>query len=164
MKILRLLTIGNSFAGNALTYLQDLAADTSDVCFEIGRANLGGCSLEKHWNLAEYTARHPEYRPYTLNLSGAGAADQANLQDALTALPWDYVTLQQVSRKSCQREIYQPWLGRLVDLVGCVWYQCLSGLDVRKVSFHPEEVDAQTAGFLREIAHKTCRESAIILP
>ena len=56
-RIIRLLTIGNSFAGNTLTFLQDIAAPVDGVRFEIGRANLGGCSLQKHSNLAEFTEK-----------------------------------------------------------------------------------------------------------
>ena len=48
MQTIRLLTIGNSFADNAITFLQPLAESTGRVRFEIGTANIGGCSLEKH--------------------------------------------------------------------------------------------------------------------
>jgi hypothetical protein len=116
MKTIRLLTVGNSFAENALTYLEALAAGT-DVRFEIGRANLGGCSLEKHWNLACYTTRHPDYKTYWMGPDPAGKARNANLQEALGAEPWDFVTLQQVSAKSWRPETYQPYLGLLFDLV-----------------------------------------------
>lgn len=64
MQTIRLLTIRNGVADNALMYLDELARITSDVCFSIGRANLGGCSLEKHWNLAQHTDRYPDYKTY----------------------------------------------------------------------------------------------------
>ncbi len=117
MKPIRLLTIGNSFAENALTYLEALASSTDSVRFEVGRANLGGCSLEKHWNLAVYTSKHPEYKTYRLGTSQDGQPCEATLQAALSAAPWDYVTLQQVSHKSWCRETFQPHLGLLHDLV-----------------------------------------------
>lgn len=117
MKIIRLLTMGNSFADNALTYLEPMANQTADVRFEIGKANLGSCSLEKHWNLACYTARHPEYKTYRLGVDAGGKPREATLQEALGAAPWDYVTLQQVSHKSWRRETFQPHLGLLADLV-----------------------------------------------
>lgn len=47
MKTIRLLTIGNRFANNAQTYLQDLAADTSDVSFEIGKLFPGKYTNQK---------------------------------------------------------------------------------------------------------------------
>jgi hypothetical protein len=117
MKTIRLLTIGNSFAENALTYLESLANCTDSVRFQVGKANLGGCSLEKHWNLATYTAKHPEYKTYRLGVGPDGKPKEATLQEALVAAPWDFVTLQQVSHKSWRRETFQPHLGWLHGLV-----------------------------------------------
>ncbi len=107
MKTIRLLTIGNSFSQNALTYLEDMALGTDEVRFEVGRASLGGCSLEKHWNLAQYTAVHPEYRPYP----------DGSLQSILSAAPWDVVALQQVSRGSWLQESFEPYLSQLHALI-----------------------------------------------
>lgn len=117
MRTIRLLTIGNSFSDNALTYLEPLADSGGDVRFVVGRANLGGCSLEKHWNLACYTAAHPEYKTYPYFRPAGGAPAQANLQEALAAEPWDVVTLQQVSRQSWRADTFEPFLGRLIALV-----------------------------------------------
>lgn len=113
MKTLKLLTIGNSFSHNALTFLEPLATAEGRVNLVVGTASLGGCSLEKHWNLAEYTARHPEYKPYALN----DAHGEVTLQEALAAEPWDFVTLQQVSAKSWLRDSFEPYLGQLIALV-----------------------------------------------
>lgn len=118
MRTIRLLTIGNSFSQNALTYLECIAQSEGAVEFLVGRASLGGCSLEKHWNIATYTEEHPEYKTYSLGRLSAGEPVQANLQDALAAEAWDLVTLQQVSAKSWRPETYEPWLGQLVELVG----------------------------------------------
>jgi hypothetical protein len=117
MKTIRLLTIGNSFAENALTYLGAMAEATGDVRFEVGRANLGGCTLEKHWNLAVYTERNPAHKTYRLGTTPDGKPHEATLQEALVAAPWDFVTLQQASPKSWQPETFQPHLGLLHDLV-----------------------------------------------
>ncbi len=113
MKTVRLLTIGNSFAANALTYLPAIAASAQGLRLEIGRANLGGCTLEKHWNLSVYTEKQPEYKPY------APSPDQprATLQESLVAQPWDFVTLQQASPKSWQRRSFEPFLGQLHAMV-----------------------------------------------
>ena len=117
MKTIRLLTIGNSFAGNALTYLEPIAEATGAVHFDIGRANLGGCSLEKHWNLATYTAREPGFKTYCVGVDGDGEPLEMGLQNVLAAKPWDVVTLQQTSRKSWLRESFEPWLGQLHGMV-----------------------------------------------
>ena len=117
MKTIRLLTIGNSFAENALTYLADIAASSGKVHLEVGRANLGGCSLEKHWNLAVYTAQPSAFKTYQIGKSADGSPYMATLQEALAAQPWDYITLQQVSWRSPRRESFQPHLDHLCGLV-----------------------------------------------
>jgi hypothetical protein len=117
MQTIRLLTIGNSFAENALTYLEEIARGAGGPAFEVGRANLGGCTLEKHWNLALYTARRPEYKTYCLGKQPDCTPREASLQEALEAARWDVVTLQQASPLSWRPETFQPQLGHLADLV-----------------------------------------------
>jgi hypothetical protein len=116
MRTIRLLTVGNSFSNNALTYLPQIAESEGEVQFMVGRASLGGCSLEKHWNIAAYTAEHPEYKTYSLGTLSNGDSVQANLQEALAAEPWDVVTHQQVSRKSWRAATFEPYLENLVAL------------------------------------------------
>lgn len=117
MKTIRLLTIGNSFSRDATTYLEEIARSGGRAEFAIGRCDIGGCSLQKHWNLAEYTARHPEYRPYRLRDRPEGGAVEVNLQEALAIEPWDFVTLQQFSGWSWIRSTFEPYLGQLMALV-----------------------------------------------
>jgi hypothetical protein len=117
IKTIRLLTIGNSFADNALRHLESIAGSTAGVRIKVGRANIGGCSLEKHSNLARYTEAHPELKPYCLSTSPTGVRRLVTLQEALRAEPWDFVTLQQVSSHSWLRNSFEPHLGRLHKLV-----------------------------------------------
>ncbi|MCR9116562.1 MAG: hypothetical protein NXI22_06360, partial [bacterium] len=56
---IRVLTIGNSFAGNACKYLKEIARD-GNVKLTIGTANLGGCTLERHATLAKQSAADPK--------------------------------------------------------------------------------------------------------
>ncbi len=117
MNTIKILTIGNSFARNALKYLRQIAKSTDGVRFVVGRANLGGCSLEKHSNLADFTQKHPDYKGYRLCENNEGQTVYANLQDALTYENWDFVTLQQVSLKSWLQETFEPYLGLLHSMV-----------------------------------------------
>jgi hypothetical protein len=117
MKTIRLLTIGNSFSENALTYLEALAESTGEVRFLVGRASLGGCSLEKHWNLAEYTARVSDYKTYRIRTGADGVAVEGSLQVALSLEAWDVVTLQQASWLGWRPETFQPHLKHLHGLV-----------------------------------------------
>src|SRR5947199_6407830 len=66
-KHVKLLAIGNSFSGNTTHFLKDIvAASGNQITF--GHASIGGCSLQKHWNLAEAFEKDPadpNGRPYT---------------------------------------------------------------------------------------------------
>jgi len=108
---IRLLTIGNSFSGNATRYLGQIAASVPGCRIEIGRADIGGCPLDKHWTLAEKSERDPACKPYT-------RGDKTyNLKEMLQLRPWDVVTLQQASPKSFVEESYQPYADRLYQYV-----------------------------------------------
>lgn len=119
----RVLTIGNSFADDATTYLPDLAkAGGKDLV--LFRANLGGCSLERHARhlaaaLADPAATDVEARPYKNNPAVTGLADlkTVSLLDALKARPWDYVTIQQVSHQSFKPESYEPYAAQLIAAI-----------------------------------------------
>lgn len=113
----KILTIGNSFAENATRYLAAIRAAEPGVDLVVGKANLGGCSLEKHWNLVEQCDLLPEVKPYNFTYVGREGSEPATLRDALRAETWDYVTFQQVSDKNWQPETYYPYLDKLHALV-----------------------------------------------
>jgi hypothetical protein len=102
VKTIRLLTVGNSFSGNATRYLSQIVASVEGCQIRIARADIGGCSLDKHWALAEKSETDPECKPYT------HGGKTYNLKEMLQLEPWDVVTLQQVSNTSFVEESYQP--------------------------------------------------------
>jgi len=107
---LRLLTVGNSFAENALTCLPELAAAGGKE-LTLGRANTAGCSLDKHaaaLEAFEHDPLDPRGRPYS-NLPGMPElGPRHSLVELLDSAPWDAVTLQQVSTRSFLPETYHP--------------------------------------------------------
>ncbi len=106
-KTVRLLTVGNSFADNALTFLPQLAEAGGHELI-VGRANLGGCTLERHWRHAaayEADSSDKEGSPYR--------GGKRSLSDLLKQDNWDYVTIQQVSYKSHDPATYQPYADNL---------------------------------------------------
>jgi hypothetical protein len=110
-KTVSLLTIGNSFAENALTYLPQLAEASGNELIE-GRANLGGCTVQRHWNhVARYEAdpKDPEGSPYSNG--------KYSLASLLKQEPWDYITLQQVSFQSHDLATYYPYITNLHEYV-----------------------------------------------
>jgi len=112
---INLLTIGNSFSENALRYLGDIADGCDQVRLNIDRASLGGCSLEKHWNLHLCSERIAEVKPYARLKDGVN--ERRSLREILGSRKWDFVTLQQVSHRSWRDDTYQPFLGHLHGLV-----------------------------------------------
>ena len=107
-RTIRLLTIGNSFADNATEYLPAIAKADPGVILVLGKANLGGCTLERHATLAAASAADPGKGPYSGKMS---------LQQMLKKERWDFVTLQQQSQLSTDYTTFQPWLDQLRDLV-----------------------------------------------
>lgn len=116
-KPVRLLTIGNSFANNAIRYLGDIAkAGGKDLV--ICPMNLGGHSLEQH---ASYIAAYeknpadPKGSPYKDPKGPAGS--KISLRQALESDKWDYVTIQQVSTKSFLPETFEPHAKTIIEYV-----------------------------------------------
>lgn len=116
----KLLHVGNSFSWNATSYLPQLAkAGGKEIT--IFASSLGGCSLERHArHLGQARAGEPEGSPYaakkTLGLSDKNKKN-VSLPESLQAQPWDFVTIQQVSRQSFLPESYEPYAGQLVEAI-----------------------------------------------
>jgi hypothetical protein len=114
--MVKLLTIGNSFADNATKYIEAIFEADGEKSILLGRANPGGCSLEKHWNLFEQCEMLPDVKPYDFYMTEEGTR-KATLKEALVSQKWDYVTLQQVSDLSWREETYFPFMENLYNLV-----------------------------------------------
>ena len=106
---LRLFLIGNSFSGNAGRYLPQLAEEGNHPLV-IGRAEIGGCSLQKHWELAELAEKDPS------NPQGKPYKGQS-LRMLLEKGKWDVVTIQQNSMNSADVNTYRPWAQKLHDFI-----------------------------------------------
>lgn len=119
---IKLLTIGNSFANNSTAFLPDLVKDGGKK-LTMFRANLGGCSFERHARhlaaaQADPEATNTEARPYANNpVLGLPGLKTVSLIDALKAQPWDYVTIQQVSHQSYKPASYEPHAGRIIAII-----------------------------------------------
>lgn len=110
-RTVRLLTVGNSFADNALTYLPKIVEASGNKLI-YARANIGGCSMKRHWDHVEkYEADHsdPAGSPY--------AKGTLSLAQLLTKEPWDVVTIQQVSWLSHDLKTYHPYAQNLYNYI-----------------------------------------------
>lgn len=104
---IKLLTIGNSFADNACQYLKQITESVEGCKIVIGKANLGGCDLEKHADLIKKCEQDSRLKPY------AGKS----LKEILQQDDWDVVTIQQVSHLSFKAETYQPYADEIYAFV-----------------------------------------------
>lgn len=121
MDPIRLLAIGNSLAENPLEFVKQITQSTVRQEVEVGFATIGGCSLQKHANLAALTEVHPSHKTYLLDKGGAAGmwieGDAVNLQEALQRRKWDFVTINQGSVPGPYRDTWTPWIEDLLNLV-----------------------------------------------
>lgn len=106
---LRVFIIGNSFSQNASAFLPQMAKERGKTLI-IGRAELGGHSLEQHWGYvekAEANVDDPKGKPY----------NGKSLKMLLGQGNWDIVTIQQYSFLSGDSSSYYPYAKKLVAYV-----------------------------------------------
>ena len=108
-RTLRLFIIGNSFSQNATRYLPQLAKEGGHELI-LGRAEVGGCSLERHWNAAAAAIANPE------DEKGKFYGGKT-LKERMGDVKWDVVTMQQYSLLSPNVETYRPFAQKLHDYV-----------------------------------------------
>jgi len=114
-KTLRILKIGNSFSQNATEYLTQLAAAQGNTIVW-GRAEIGGCSMQKHWDLAALHEKDPE-NPTGKAYAGPVPKVKTGLKEILQSQPWDVVTMQQHSLAAPDLKTYRPYAKQLADYV-----------------------------------------------
>jgi hypothetical protein len=107
-KAVRLLTIGNSFSGNATHFLGDLAKAGGNVLVH-QPMSIGGASMEVHWTKIQANEKDPQ--------DPAGLYGTKSLSAVLKTDDWDYVTIQQASIKSHDVETYRPFAAQLQQYV-----------------------------------------------
>jgi hypothetical protein len=106
---LRLFIIGNSFSKNATAYLPNFVKENNQQLV-LGRAELGGCSLQQHWEYVEAAEADPEDpkgKPY----------NGKSLRMLLAAGTWDMVTMQQYSYLSADVDSYSPYAQKLYSFI-----------------------------------------------
>jgi hypothetical protein len=106
---LRLFLIGNSFSQNATRYLPQLAQEGGHPLV-IGRAEIGGASMQRHWDAVEAAMRDtsdPKGKPYK----------GQSLRMLLSEGRWDVVTIQQASILSGDVNTYRPYAKKLYDFI-----------------------------------------------
>lgn len=106
-KTVRVFMIGNSFSQNASRYLPDMALE-GEYTLELGHAEPGGCSLQRHWD---------SVAAYLQDTSRGKLYKGKSLYELLSKGKWDFVTIQQVSLSSTDEKTYEPYAKKLYDFV-----------------------------------------------
>jgi len=120
-KPIRILTIGNSFADDAVRYLRGFGTAAGQEII-VGRANLSGSPMDRHVGFAKIydtNPQDPQGYPYKSKFlpPRIGDTKMYSLREMLEAEPWDFVTIQQVSGKSFNWDTYEPYAGFLADYI-----------------------------------------------
>lgn len=110
-KELKVLTIGNSFADSAFRFLPAVVKSVPDCKIKMDRANIGGCTLERHWKEHLKAEEDPKYKPY------GWSKKKRTLREILSSDKWDVVTIQQGSHQSWRPESYEPYAENLIRLI-----------------------------------------------
>jgi len=113
-KTVKILVVGNSFSGNALKHLKDIVKSDGSCVLRYEHAMIGGCPLEKHFNLAlkhEESPDAPEGKPYKMG------GKNVSLKEMLQAEDWQYVSIQQYSAYSFKIDTYRPHAANLVGYI-----------------------------------------------
>jgi len=140
----RILTIGNSFARNACEYLEQITESVEGHSIEIIRANIGGCSLEKHAKLIDSCAQNPNFKPYQ---------NKYTLKELLEMYDYDFVTIQQVSSLSFKPKSFQPYADQLVEFI----HNHVPGAQViihQTWAYHPDSERLKNWAMSREAMHE----------
>ena len=113
-RVMKVISIGNSFSVNAHTYLRQLS-QAAECPLTLFNCVIGGCTFEGHMKRVdafEANPGDPEGKPY-----GTPEGGTISLRDALHADKWEIVTIQQASHESFKPESYHPHADRLISYV-----------------------------------------------
>ncbi len=107
----KILSIGNSFAQDAIHYLNRIGkADGNQI--EVVNMYIGGCPLSRH-----YRNMLAGDRVYELEYNGHATGFNFAMKEALFARTWNYVTFHQASAYSTVYDNYVPYLPAISDYV-----------------------------------------------
>ena len=110
--MIKILSIGNSFSEDAQRYLYGIAR-ADGVSMKTVNLYIGGCSLERHYrNMLSGNAVY-DFQINGINSTGI----KISLDDALLLDEWDYITIQQQSKRSCDDETFVPYIDLLCERI-----------------------------------------------
>jgi len=112
---IKILAIGNSFSVDAVEHYLYNISSAEGVTVILGNANIGGCSLETHWNNVNNNSAAYSYTKIEKGVYSHSKSK--TLSECILDEDWDYITLQQVSQNSGMPETYFPYLTNIIKYV-----------------------------------------------
>ena len=122
-KELKVLTIGNSFSASAARTLPWITASVPGCRIILTGANIGGCSLERHWQEWTKAEKDSSYKPYGVCLIDSDKLpvnikyNRGNVNELIKNNKYDIITIQQNSANSWKSETYQPFAENLIAVL-----------------------------------------------
>lgn len=123
---LRVLSIGNSFSLDALSYVPFIMkAAAPQIYLKLDIMYIGGGSLNEFYNALDSTTWAPvdDGTPTTFihywshNAQPWDARLDVPMTNVITSHPWDVILLQQQSNASRDYSTYQPYLNQIIDWI-----------------------------------------------
>ena len=106
--MIKILAIGNSFSQDATAWLEGINPDLF-----VRNLYIASCSLEMHRNNIRTDEKAYSYEEN----AEACLTEKVSIKQALLTEDWDYITVQQVSHLSGEKDSYYPYLSELLSYV-----------------------------------------------
>lgn len=121
-KELKVLAIGNSFSVCVTRNLPQMVASVPGNRIFLTSAQIGGCSLERHWNEWCKAEKDAKYTPYGVTMIDSNAIAgktirRGNVNELIKNNKYDIITIQQNSANSWKYETYQPFADNLIAVL-----------------------------------------------
>lgn len=124
---LRVLSIGNSFSLDALSYVPFvMKAVAPEIYLKLDIMYIGAGSLNEFYNALDSTTWAPVdpgtptsfIHYWSHGAQPWDALDSVPMTDVIASHPWDVIVLQQQSSLSRDYSTYQPYLNQIIDWLG----------------------------------------------
>jgi len=109
-KTFKMLMVGNSFADDTARWIGAICKSVG-IDTLIGVIEIGGGSLEEHWNNVDNDNNAPFH---TYENGNKSSKQNLKYNEIISYAEWDIITFQQTSALSGMYETYQPYLNNLV--------------------------------------------------
>jgi hypothetical protein len=112
---LKILSVGNSFSRDSLSYVP-IILKRLGINVEIGILYRSSCTLQMHWEHGN-DANYYTFDYFSLSANKWQPPVSKTLDGGISYADWDIVVLQEASGRSGDYTYYQPYLNQLIDYI-----------------------------------------------